>query len=140
MAANRGYFFFFGLAVFCTVTVTVSIALPPELTVTIVVSLPHFESRACPGELSVSVRVFVVPGESVAPPLATTTCFVVVCAFFFLPLAVIAVILLPLRCSSTVASRLAGAHATPPAGHEKVAVSLPRPPETDTTWTFGVGV
>ncbi len=128
-------FFFFGFA-FCTLTVVVSIVLPAELTVTIVVSLPNFESSARPVELSVSVSTFVAPAASVTPPLATTTCFAVAPELFFLA-AVIAVSFVPLRCSLTVACRLTGAHAAPPAGHDRVTVSLAVPPEIDPTVAVG---
>lgn len=85
-----GYLFFFGLTALWTVTVVVRIALPPEMTVTIAVSLPNLASSARPVELSVSVSTFVAPAASVTPPLATTTWFVVVRAS--LTVAVIALI------------------------------------------------
>jgi hypothetical protein len=63
------------------VTVTVLIALPPEVTVTIALSLPNLESSTRQVESSLMVSVFVLPAESVTPPDATTTPFVLVRTF-----------------------------------------------------------
>jgi hypothetical protein len=115
------FFFFFGFAVFSTVTVTVLIVLPPELTVTTVLSLPNLESSARPVELRVRVSVFFVPADSVVLPLATTTVLLVVRAFRFV-VAVTAVIFRPLRCSLTVAFRVISAHANSPAGQDRATV------------------
>jgi hypothetical protein len=101
------YFFFVFFAGRSTLTVTVLIALPPEVTVTIALSLANLESSARPVESSLRVSVFFVPAESVTPPDATTTSFVVVRTFLCLSAAVIAVIFRPFRCSLTLAFRLA---------------------------------
>lgn len=83
--------------------VTVSIVFPPERTVTIALSLPNFLSSVSPVALSLIVIVFVAPAARMVPAVAITTCFVLGFGVFLPLVALIALILLPLRCSVTFA-------------------------------------